>query len=50
MAEWEITDADLRFFSDRAVAVLKTSAKLGEGVDEAFTALTTSMLELRNAI
>jgi len=42
--EWEIDDRAIEEIIDRGWVVIKTSAKTGEGVEEAFTQLTRSML------
>ena len=42
--QWEITDAMLAPLATRGIPILRTSAKTGNGVDEAFTALTRKML------
>ncbi|MCS6289830.1 MAG: GTP-binding protein [Nitrospira sp.] len=42
--DWEVTDQDLVQLAQRGWTVLLTSAKTGQGVEEAFTALTRAML------
>ncbi len=42
--QWEVTDAMLTEAIDQGVDIFRTSAKTGEGVDEAFTALARMML------
>ena len=42
--QWEITDAMLAPLVEQGIPILKTSAKTGMGVDEAFVTLTKSML------
>jgi small GTP-binding protein len=42
--KWEVTDAMLASLAERGLPVLLTSAKTGEGVEEAFVALTRNML------
>ena len=43
-AEWEITAAQIDGLRARGIAVLKTSAKTGLGVEEAFLGLSRAML------
>lgn len=43
-AEWEVTDEDLAQLAQRGWTVLVTSAKTGQGVEEAFAVLTRAML------
>ncbi|SBV95422.1 conserved hypothetical protein [uncultured delta proteobacterium] len=43
--QWEITEAMLAPLAEQGITVLRTSAKTGEGVDEAFTALARNMLQ-----
>jgi len=43
-AEWEVADADMAALQDEGWPTLETSAKNGNGVDEAFTALAQEML------
>lgn len=43
--EWEIAEVAIEALRARGWTVIKTSAKTGQGVEEAFTALTRSMLE-----
>lgn len=42
--EWEVTDQDLAQLAQRGWTVLMTSAKTGQGVEEAFTVLTRAIL------
>lgn len=42
--QWEITDALLDPLAEQGISVLRTSAKTGEGVEDAFAALTRDML------
>lgn len=42
--QWEITDAMLDPLAETGLTVLHTSAKTGEGVEEAFSILTKAML------
>jgi len=42
-SDWEITDQDLAQLTHRGWTVLLSSAKTGQGVEEAFTALTRAM-------
>lgn len=42
--QWEITEDMLRPLEQRGFAILRTSAKTGLGVDEAFVSLTKRML------
>ena len=42
-AEWEVTDEDLAQLAQRGWTVLVTSAKTGQGVEEAFAVLTRAM-------
>lgn len=42
-SDWEITDQDLAQLTERGWTVLLSSAKTGQGVEEAFTALTRAM-------
>lgn len=44
VANWEIEDAAMEQVSARGRKVLRTSAKTGEGVEEAFQTLTQAML------
>jgi hypothetical protein len=43
-SEWEIDDATISEFESQGWAVIKSSAKTGEGVEEAFTELARTML------
>jgi hypothetical protein len=43
-SEWEIDDATISEFESQGWAVIKSSAKTGEGVEEAFTELAQTML------
>jgi hypothetical protein len=43
--EWEMDEAAIAMFIENAWDILSTSAKTGEGVEEAFLALTSKMLE-----
>jgi small GTP-binding protein len=45
MDDWEVGDSQIEAISQKGVDVLKTSAKTGEGVEEAFRTLATRMLE-----
>ena len=42
--DWEVTDQDLAQLAQRGWTVLLTSAKTGQGVEEAFTVLARAML------
>ena len=42
--DWEVTDQDLAQLAQRGWTVLLTSAKTGQGVEEAFAALTRAIL------
>lgn len=44
--EWDLEPAALTALTDQGWTVLKTSAKSGQGVEEAFTSLTRRMLEV----
>jgi len=44
-SEWEITDDDLARLKAQGITLMLTSAKTGEGVEEAFTYLTHKMIE-----
>jgi hypothetical protein len=41
---WEVNEVMLSDLSNRSWSIFRTSAKTGEGVDEAFGALTRAML------
>ncbi len=43
--QWEITDDDLARLENNGITILKTSAKTGEGVEEAFQKLTKEILK-----
>jgi hypothetical protein len=43
--EWEIEEPAIESLTARGWTVIKTSAKTGQGVEEAFTTLTRSLLE-----
>jgi small GTP-binding protein len=43
--EWEMDEAAIALFIENGWDILSTSAKTGEGVEEAFRALTSKMLE-----
>jgi small GTP-binding protein len=43
--EWEITDEHLKLFEEKNMKVIYTSAKSGEGVEEAFGELTKMMMD-----
>ncbi|MBX3123866.1 MAG: GTP-binding protein [Nitrospira sp.] len=43
-AEWDITDQDLAQLAQRGWSVVMSSAKTGQGVEEAFTTLARAML------
>jgi translation initiation factor IF-2 len=43
-AEWRIADADLDEAKKRGWTILKTSAKTGAGVEEAFVSLARRMM------
>jgi len=43
--EWELGENALEDFSRKGWTVLKTSAKTGQGVEEAFSALAGKLLE-----
>ena len=43
-SEWEIDDATISEFESQGWTVIKSSAKTGEGVEEAFTELARTML------
>jgi small GTP-binding protein len=47
-AAWEIQDSELRELTAGGWIVLETSARNGEGVEEAFLALTSSILKARD--
>lgn len=47
--EWDIEDQTLNELSDRGWTVIKTSAKTGAGVEEAFLLLTQKIMEGKNA-
>ena len=42
--EWEITEDAVGKLSEQGITVMKTSAKTGQGVEEAFLSLTRKML------
>lgn len=42
--QWEITDSQIAQVEGKGIQVLRTSAKTGQGVEEAFTSLTKAML------
>lgn len=42
--EWEITSSDLDELGAQGIPFLKTSAKSGQGIEDAFTGLTRAML------
>ena len=44
--DWAFTDEDLRLHEARGWAVLKTSAKTGTGVEEAFLQLSARLIDL----
>ncbi|MDR1613729.1 MAG: GTP-binding protein [Planctomycetota bacterium] len=44
MDQWEVTESMLAPLADQGVPMLRTSAKTGAGVEEAFAYLTQSML------
>lgn len=44
-SEWEITAAMISELESQGINVLRTSAKTGQGVEEAFTALATAMVQ-----
>ncbi|OQX28331.1 MAG: GTP-binding protein [Desulfobacteraceae bacterium IS3] len=44
--EWEITEDAIRKLSEQGITVMKTSAKTGQGVEEAFMSLTQTMIRL----
>lgn len=44
MDEWEITDEEATVLSDRGWTVMKSSAKTGEGVEEAFLLLAQKLI------
>ena len=43
--QWEMTEVDLAILSKDAIAVLHTSAKTGENVDEAFHLLASTLIK-----
>ncbi len=43
--QWEITDDDLARLENNGITILKTSAKTGDGVEEAFQKLTKEILK-----
>ncbi|GHU05449.1 GTP-binding protein [Betaproteobacteria bacterium] len=43
--DWEITDDQLASLEVSGIRIIKTSAKTGHGVEEAFTALANAMLK-----
>jgi len=45
-AEWEISKADLEALTARGWRILRTSAKTGEGVEDAFAQVAEVMLAL----
>lgn len=45
IAEWEVEDSALEPFQEAGVKIIKTSAKTGEQVEEAFEALARMMIE-----
>jgi small GTP-binding protein len=47
-ADWEIQDSELRELTAGGWIVLETSARTGEGVEDAFLALTSSILKARD--
>ncbi|HMU29254.1 MAG: GTP-binding protein [Nitrospira sp.] len=48
-AEWDITDQDLAQLAQRGWSVVMSSAKTGQGVEEAFTTLARAMLTPSNS-
>ena len=44
-SQWELTDQDIEMLREQGHVVIKTSAKDGTGVEEAFLNLTKSILE-----
>ncbi len=46
--EWEVEGREVSALADRGWQVIKTSAKTGAGVEEAFTALARKMTEARD--
>ena len=44
-ADWQVTDEDIAHLELQGLQVLKTSAKTGEGVEEAFSGLAGAMLQ-----
>lgn len=44
--EWDVDDEALAVFADRKFPIVRSSAKTGEGVEEAFTLLTRAILGL----
>jgi 50S ribosomal subunit-associated GTPase HflX len=47
VAEWQLAPADVETMRSRGWAVVRASAKTGEGVDEAFERLVDRMAEER---
>ena len=45
LADWKVTEEDVAHLEAQGLQVLKTSAKTGEGVEEAFMRLTEAMLQ-----
>ena len=43
--EWEVEERELEALAQKGWHVIKTSAKTGAGVEEAFTALARKMME-----
>lgn len=48
--EWEVSDADIETVRKQGVQVMLTSAKTGEGVEEAFACLAEAMLKADNQL
>ncbi|MDR2695386.1 MAG: GTP-binding protein [Deltaproteobacteria bacterium] len=44
LPHWQVTEEDVARIAQQGLHVLKTSAKTGEGVDDAFTGLAEAML------
>ena len=44
LSEWQVTEEDIAHLELQGLQVLKTSAKTGEGVEEAFNGLAKAML------
>jgi len=47
LSDWEIIDEELDLLKEKGWELIKTSAKTGEGVEEAFKQLANKMLEIK---